>query len=144
MAFHIPGKKSISDINVTPLVDVMLVLLIIFMVTAPLMLNGIKIELPKTQESNPINLNTEHLILSFSKDAELFIGDHKYLQSEIVEKINSEFKSKKTDVIFLRADFSLDYGKVASLLSFLKASGIIKVALVTEIDETRESRTSRN
>ena len=60
-------KGAISDINVTPLVDVMLVLLVIFMVTAPLMLNGIKLDLPKTKEVNPVNLNNTQVILSFSK-----------------------------------------------------------------------------
>ena len=89
-----------SDINVTPLVDVMLVLLVIFMVTAPLMLNGIKITLPRTKEANPINLNTEQIILSFTREGDLYIGDQKYLREEIIKKIMQEFKHKKTDVSF--------------------------------------------
>lgn len=66
------GKKSVSEINVTPLVDVMLVLLVIFMITAPLMLNGIKLELPKTKEVNTINLNTTQVVLSFTRSGEFF------------------------------------------------------------------------
>ena len=124
-----------SEINVTPLVDVMLVLLVIFMVTAPLMLNGIKITLPRTKEANPINLNTEQIILSFTREGDLYIGDQKYLREEIIKKIMQEFKHKKTDVIFLRADFGLHYGKVAALMSLLKSNGITKIALVTEMDK---------
>jgi len=124
-----------SEINVTPLVDVMLVLLVIFMVTAPLMLNGIKITLPRTKESNPINLNTEQIILSFTREGDLYVGDQKYLRNEIVAKITQEFKRKKTDVVFLRADFGLNYGRVAALMSLLKSSGITKIALVTEMDK---------
>ncbi len=124
-----------SDINVTPLVDVMLVLLVIFMVTAPMMLNGIKINLPRTRETNPVNLNTEQLILSYTREGDLYIGEQKFLREEIIKKILYEFKAKKTDVVFLRADFGLYYGKVAALMSMLKANGITKIALVTEVDK---------
>jgi len=136
MAFQLSGKKkAISEINVTPLVDVMLVLLVIFMVTAPLMLNGIKINLPKTGESNPINLNIEQVILSYSREGEYYLGKQKFLKQEVIGKIKQEFKDKKSDVLFLRADFGLSYGKVAALMSFLKSKGITKIALVTEIDK---------
>ena len=76
MAFgHKSGKNEpIAEINVTPLVDVMLVLLIIFMVTAPLMLNGISLELPKTKENNNVNVQSKMVILSFSKEMKLFVG----------------------------------------------------------------------
>ncbi|MBI2521958.1 MAG: biopolymer transporter ExbD [Bdellovibrio sp.] len=136
MAFQLPGKRNVmSEINVTPLVDVMLVLLVIFMVTAPLMLNGIKITLPRTKESNPINLSSEQIILSFTRAGDLYIGEQKYLREEIITKIMQEFKSKKTDVVFLRADFGLNYGRVAALMSLLKSNGITKIALVTEMDK---------
>lgn len=136
MAFNTGKKKgAISDINVTPLVDVMLVLLIIFMVTAPLMLNGIKLDLPKTKEVNPINLNATQVILSFSKSEEYFLGKDKILANEIVPEIQKQFKKNKTDTLFLRADFNLPYGKVAKLMSFLKRGGIQKISLVTVTEE---------
>ncbi len=137
MAFNTSGKKkgAISDINVTPLVDVMLVLLIIFMVTAPLMLNGIKLNLPKTKEVNPINLNSTQVILSFSKSEEYFLGKDKILANEIIPQIKRQFKSTKSEVLFLRADFSLSYGKVAKLMSYLKRGGINQIALVTITEE---------
>ena len=130
-------KGAISDINVTPLVDVMLVLLVIFMITAPLMLNGISLELPKTKEVNPLNLNTTQIVISMTRGEELFIGKDKVLQTEVISEIQSLFKKNKTDVIYLRADYGIKYGSVAKLMSFLKRGGINKIALVTEI-ETNE------
>ena len=73
-------KAPISEINVTPLVDVMLVLLVIFMITAPLMLNGIKLDLPKTQEVNPLHLRSEQIVLSLALSGELFLGRDKVLK----------------------------------------------------------------
>jgi len=136
MAFNLGKKKgAISDINVTPLVDVMLVLLVIFMVTAPLMLNGIKLDLPKTKEVNPVNLNATQVILSLSKTEEFYLGKDKILLNEIIPEIEKQFKANKTDTVFLRADFNLPYGKVAKLMSHLKRGGISKIALVTMTDD---------
>jgi biopolymer transport protein TolR len=126
-------KSSISEINVTPLVDVMLVLLVIFMITTPLMLNGIKLELPKTREVNPVNLNTTQVILSFTKTEEYFLGKDKFLHQEIINEIKKKFTENKSKVLFLRADYGIQYGKVANLMSFLKINGITSIALVTEI-----------
>lgn len=132
MAFNLGKKKgAISEINVTPLVDVMLVLLVIFMVTAPLMLNGIKLDLPKTKEVNPVNLSATQVIISLSKSEEFFIGKDKILLGELIPEIQKQFKANKTDTVFLRADFGLAYGKVARLMSHLKRGGISKIALVT-------------
>ncbi len=127
-------KKPMSSINVTPLVDVMLVLLVIFMITAPLMLNGIKITLPKTKETNSIKLNKQQVILSFTKTGEIFIGTEKILKEEIVSIVKDRFKNFNTDTLFLRADYSIKYGHVAKLMSFLKSNGISKIALVTQIE----------
>ena len=130
------GRKApMADINVTPLVDVMLVLLVIFMITAPLMLNGIALDLPKTKEANPINLNTSQVVLSVSKSEELFVGKDKILEAELISELKSRFVETKSDTLFLRADFGLAYGKVAKLMSFLKREGITKIALVTEIEK---------
>ena len=128
------NKNIMSEINVTPLVDVMLVLLVIFMITAPLMLNGIKLELPKTREVNSLKLTTSQVILSLTLTGELYLGEKKFLREEIIKAIREAFKEHNTDIIFLRADFSLKYGAVASLMSFLKSQGVLKVALVTEIE----------
>ena len=138
MGFSTGKKKgAISDINVTPLVDVMLVLLVIFMVTAPLMLNGIKLDLPKTKEVNPVNLSATQVILSLSKSEDYYLGKDKVLIGEVIPEIQKQFKANKTDTVFLRADYNLAYGKVAKLMSFLKRGGISKIALVTVTEEKK-------
>ena len=129
------NKGSISEINVTPLVDVMLVLLVIFMITAPLVMNGIKLDLPKTKEVNPINLNKQQVILSFTKEREYYLGKDKVLFKELVERAQIQFKENGTEVLFLRADFSIPYGEVAKLMSHLKRGGVSQVALVTETEK---------
>lgn len=127
------GRKGpMAEINVTPLVDVMLVLLVIFMITAPLMLNGISLDLPKTKEANPINLNASQVVLSISKAEELFIGKDRILENELILELKAKFQETKSDTLFLRADFGLAYGKVAKMMSYLKNEGITKIALVTE------------
>lgn len=132
------GKKgAIADINVTPLVDVMLVLLVIFMITAPLMLNGIKLELPKTKEVNPMNLTTQQVVLSLTLSGELFLGKDRVLENEVTELVRERFKEAKSEVLYLRADYGIKYGSVAKLVSFLKKAGITNIALVTEIEERK-------
>ncbi len=129
------GNGPVSDINVTPLVDVMLVLLVIFMITAPLMFNGIELVLPKTQESNIVSINSSQVILSYTTAEEYYLGKDKILQSEIIPFIQRDMKETKSQTLFLRADYKLDYGKVAKLMSYLKANGINQIALVTEIEK---------
>lgn len=136
MAFNLGNKKGpIADINVTPLVDVMLVLLVIFMISAPLMFSGIKLDLPKTKKVNNIRLTQKQVILSISTQGEFFIGQDKITEKELVPSIVNHFKTNKTDVLYVRADYSLEYGSVAKLISTLKRNGIAKIALVTEIEK---------
>ena len=134
MGAKISGKKKgpVADINVTPLVDVMLVLLVIFMITAPLMLNGIKLSLPKTKEVNRINLNSKTTVLSITRTEEYFVNKDRYLLSELIPAILENFKINKSNTLFLRADFGIRYGKVAGIMSYLKHNGIEKIALITE------------
>lgn len=139
MGFNISKKNGpMSEINVTPLVDVMLVLLVIFMVTTPLMLNGIKLDLPKTKEVNKINLTSEQIILSITRSGEFFIGESKFLKSELIGELTSRLTKTKNQVLYLRADYEIKYGNVAQVMSYLKKSGIVKVALVTEIEKNKK------
>ncbi len=129
------GDGPVSEINVTPLVDVMLVLLVIFMITAPLMLNGIELTLPKTREVNVMNLSSSQVILSYTNSEEYFVGKDKILLSELVGVLTDRFKETKSQTLFLRADYQLEYGKVAKLMSFLKSNNINEIALVTELED---------
>lgn len=131
------NQGPMADINVTPLVDVSLVLLIIFMVTAPLMLNGIKMQLPKTKEVNRVHLTTQQVVLSFTLDEKFYIGKDEVKKSELISLILNKFSSSKTDTLFLRADYKSEYGKVAHLMSFLKDGGIQNIALVTETEKDK-------
>lgn len=136
MGMNTSNKKGpVSDINVTPLVDVMLVLLVIFMVTAPMMFSGIQLKLPKTQKVTNLNLNSELVILSVTEGDRYFIGKEAIDAKSIVKKVNEALKAAKTDVIYIRADYQLKYEKVAKLIANLKKTGISNIALVTEIEK---------
>ena len=138
MAFKLEKNNKrglIGDINVTPLVDVVLVLLIIFMVTAPLLFNGIQLNLPKTKEVNRVNLTARQVILSLSRAGELYLGKNKILKTELLGEIQAQFKQNETTVLYLRADYGIKYGEVASLMSYLKRGGVSQIALVTETDK---------
>lgn len=138
MGFNLGNKKGpMSEINVTPFVDVMLVLLVIFMITAPMLLNGIQLDLPKTAEVNRLNLSSQQVILSFTRTEEFFLGQDKILRNELLEEIGARFKENKTETLFLRADYGLNYGQVAKLMSFLKRGGITQIAMVTELEESK-------
>ncbi|MBF0205546.1 MAG: biopolymer transporter ExbD [Oligoflexia bacterium] len=132
------NHKSIADINITPFVDVVLVLLVIFMLTAPLMYNGIKLELPKTKKVSNLRLTTKQVILSVSLSGEYYIGKDKYLLGELIPKIKGLFDENETDVLYVRAHYKLQYGQIARLMSFLKNSGISNIALVTEIEDGKK------
>ncbi len=132
------GNGPIADINVTPFVDVMLVLLVIFMITAPLMFNGIELTLPKTQESNSMTITSEQVVLNYTSSGEYYVGQDKVLQSELIPFLAEEFKRSKNTTLYLRADYKIEYGRVAKLMSFLKANNINQIALVTEIDTEKK------
>ncbi len=126
------NEESISDINVTPLVDVMLVLLIIFMVAAPMLHQGIKVELPKSQ-ARPLPQQFEDpLVLSLSRDGLLFIKDRPVHASRVVEQLLPLLQSKPDQMVFIKGDQEVPYGKVVELLEVLRLGGIVNVGMVTE------------
>ena len=136
MAINLNGnKRPMAEINVTPLVDVVLVLLMVFMITAPLLLNGIKLDLPKTKEVNRMSLTTGQVVLSLTKASDMYLGGRKILRSEVIKEIESEFKKTNSSVLYVRADYTARYGEVAKLMSFLKRAGISQIALVTELEK---------
>jgi biopolymer transport protein TolR len=128
-------KKPMADINVTPLVDVMLVLLVIFMISAPLLLNNIPLDLPKTQRSAPVQLSNEQIIVSFSRNEEIYLGKEKILMDELIPLIKERLNLVKQKVVYLRADHGLKYGHVAKFMTYLKNNGIGQIALITEVEK---------
>ena len=124
-------QDLISDINVTPLVDVMLVLLIIFMVTAPMMTHGVKVDLPTT-ESKSIKTQEDPLILSITKKRDVFIENYKVELGDLKGKLNKIFANRAAKEILLQADKNVPYGFVMTVMSQVKEAGITKVGMITE------------
>jgi biopolymer transport protein TolR len=125
------NKKMMSDINVTPFVDVMLVLLIIFMVTAPMMMQGVEVNLPKT-ETKRIKSQEDPLILTINKKKEIFIETHRIKLDELEKKALRIFANRREKEILLRADKDVPYGFVIKVVSRIKKAGIEKLGMVTE------------
>lgn len=124
------SRVAMSEINVTPLVDVMLVLLIIFMVTTPMMQQGLDIELPETA-STGTSTSEEPFVLQIKKSRRLFIGEQGVEMSALREKLKAIFGTRKNKQIYLQADRSVDYGFVAETMAEVRAAGITNIGLVT-------------
>jgi biopolymer transport protein TolR len=125
------NKNFMSEINVTPLVDVMLVLLIIFMVTAPMLMQGVEVNLPKTTTRN-IKTQEEPLMLTVNKEQEIFIEKQLIMLDNLDTKIQKIFQNRKDKEILLRADKEVPYGFVIKVIAKVKQAGIDKLGMVTE------------
>lgn len=121
----------ISDINVTPLVDVMLVLLIIFMVTAPMMMQGVEVNLPQTATKH-IKTKEDPLVLTVNKKQEIFLENYRIKLDGLEAKIKKIFKNRREKDILLRADKDVPYGFVIKVIAGVKKAGIDKLGMVTE------------
>lgn len=124
-------RKIISDINVTPFVDVLLVLLIIFMVTAPIMISGVNIDLPKGSVKT-IEPDKDPISVSINNAGEIFLGEEKTNLEQLPKKLLIEVSGNMDEKIFMRADKSIKYGKIIDIISYLTANGFSKVVLVVE------------
>ncbi|MGQ0673897.1 MAG: protein TolR [Hyphomicrobium sp.] len=124
-----------SEINVTPMVDVMLVLLIIFMVAAPLLTVGVPIELPSAKGQQLPSDTKEPLTLSVATGGDVFIGETKVALTELSEKLAELAKSRADDAIYVRGDKGVDYGTVLKVMGRVNAAGFRKISLVSEKEE---------
>ena len=123
-----------SDINVTPFVDVMLVLLIVFMVTAPLLTVGVPVDLPQTR-ARALNQDSEPLAVSVDKDGNIFLQNTAISADELVPKLQAIAQNGYEQRIFVRGDQSVDYGKVMQVMGLLNAAGFTRIGLVTQIEK---------
>ena len=132
MAFGTPSEgESISDINVTPLVDVMLVLLIIFMVTAPILQQGVTIDLPKVT-GGPLAGEDAQLVVNIAKTGQVYLNDTAYTLPELTEKLRALAAEKRDRALYVRADQAVPYGQVMRAMAAVREAGLVRVGLVTE------------
>jgi biopolymer transport protein TolR len=123
-------QTSLSDINITPLVDVVLVLLIIFMVTAPVLQSGIELNVPKTRTVKEIT--EERLVVSINKQQRVFLGNDPVNINEIGAKLKQKIRDPQHQAIFVRADEDVPFGAFATVMDAVKSSGITNVSIVTQ------------
>jgi biopolymer transport protein TolR len=136
-----PSREGgmMSEINVTPFVDVMLVLLIIFMVTAPLMTTGVPLELPRA-EAPPLATEEEQLVLSVTGEEKYYLGKNEFPLEELKTRLAAIAKENPDQQVFVRADGKLPYEKVLQLLSVAQNAGVAKVGLVTQPGPVEEGQ----
>ena len=127
---HGRGRTVMSEINVTPLVDVMLVLLIIFMITAPMMQQGLEIELPETAASG-VSTSEEPFVLVINKAKKITVGGTAIPADDLRKRLEAIFEKRPNKQIYLQADKSVDYGFVAETMAEIRAAGITNIGLVT-------------
>lgn len=143
MAFMSPNKKSsreklqlMSEINITPFVDVMLVLLVIFMVTAPMMISGINVNLPQTAAA-PMSGNDEPLTITVSAKGEIYLQDIEIETSALVPKLIAVTKEKKDSRILVRGDKDANYGAIMAVVGLINEAGYNHISLITQLQQKK-------
>jgi biopolymer transport protein TolR len=134
MGANLPAKGSsrmaMSEINVTPFVDVMLVLLVIFMVTAPMMQQGLDVNLPKTA-STGVSLNEDPFVLVIDAAGKIKVGETQISAGSLSQKIKAIFETKASKQVYIQADAKVDYGTVAYVMGEIRQAGITNISLIT-------------
>ena len=126
-----PGRTTMSEINVTPMVDVMLVLLVIFMVTAPLIQKGVKVDLPEAKAA-PVEASEKKLVLSVDAKSRVFLGDVEVPLDDLEEKLKTNSRAQADKEIYLHADKSLPYGVVVEVMAAAQRAGIGNLGMITD------------
>ena len=124
-------SKHVSDINVTPLVDVILVLLIIFMVTAPMLQMGIDVNLPRVKAKS-VHVGEEKIVLTINGKKELYLNEYKTSMGDLSPKLESIFKNRLDKEVYMRADKEVPYGFVVQVMAEVRKAGIDKLGMITE------------
>ena len=137
---HGEDEDILSEINITPLVDVMLVLLIIFMITAPMLHQGIEVALPKSEAQTLPARAQDPLILSINRDGLVYVRDQPVHPTKLVEVLTPMLRARQDEMIFLKGDRDVAYGRVIEVLDTLRRGGIVQVGMVTDRDEPASRR----
>ncbi len=133
MAFSMGDEddQPVADINITPMVDIMLVLLIIFMVTAPLMKQGVDVDLPEAA-ATPVTTEDERMILTMTKARQFYLGKIEIPEQQLATKLGANARIKEGKALYLHADASLGYGEVVAVMADLRQAGVRKLGLITD------------
>ena len=127
-------KQLVSDINVTPLVDVMLVLLIIFMVTAPMMTQGLDVDLPETTTKS-LRQEDDPIVVTIDKDGKISLDQHEVTRKILYQELSGLDQSRKEQPIYLKADRAVAYGVVVKIMADVKKAGFDKLGMITQPEE---------
>jgi biopolymer transport protein ExbD/biopolymer transport protein TolR len=130
-------RSSLADINITPLVDVVLVLLVIFMITAPVLQSGIEVNVPKTRTVREIT--QQRLVVTIDKDQQIFLGDQPINIHDLPQRLQQTGSDPEHQVIYLRADQTVPFGAFASVMDAVKQAGITNVSIVTQPLEAKSA-----
>ncbi len=137
MAMMVPRGRTLSEINVTPFVDVVLVLLIIFMITAPVLQSGIEVAVPKTRTVKEIT--EERLVISIDSKQRVFLGNDAVNINQIGDRLREKIRDPEGQSIFIRADENVPFGAFATVMDAIKQAGINNVSIVTEPLQTKNA-----
>ncbi|MGC2208722.1 MAG: biopolymer transporter ExbD [Candidatus Korobacteraceae bacterium] len=134
-------QSSLSDINITPFVDVVLVLLVMFMVTAPILQSGIEVALPKTKTVKEIN--QQRMVITIDKDQRVFLGNDPININQIPEILRAKVHDPQSQSIYIRADEKVPFGAFATVMDAVKQTGITNVSIVTQPFDTQPTAAGR-
>ena len=135
-------QSSLSEINITPFVDVVLVLLVMFMVTAPILQSGIEVELPKTKTVKEIS--EERLVITIDKDQRVFLGNDPININEIADRLHEKIRDPQGQSVFIRSDENVPFGAFATVMDAVKQTGITNVSIVTQPLANQSSSSKAN
>jgi biopolymer transport protein ExbD/biopolymer transport protein TolR len=135
-------RTSLAEINITPLVDVVMVLLVIFMITAPVLQSGIEVAVPKTRTVKEIT--EQRTVLTIDRDQRIFLGDQPVNIHELAQKLTPAGSDPAHQVIYLRADAAIPFGAFASVMDAVKQAGITNISIVTQPLETKAATPGGN
>ena len=134
-------QSSLSEINITPFVDVVLVLLVMFMVTAPILQSGIEVNVPKTRTVKEIT--EERLVITIDKDQKVFLGNDPININEIADRLHEKIRDPQGQSIFIRSDENVPFGAFATVMDAVKQTGITNVSIVTQPLNTKTNAARR-
>lgn len=144
MAYKLKAPEAVADINVTPMVDVMLVLLIIFMVITPLLQHGVSVRLASAQNGRPMpgEEKTNSVVIAITRDGKLFLGTSPVRMSQITTKVKNRLANHLDKIVYLKSDARAKYGQVTSVVDDIRAAGVEQLGLLTEQVQQRRPTTA--